>query len=281
MPDFRLTSPHFALSQNVKINDDWTFTPSAGLRFYNHNKYESKTAPHAGLSLASNKVTFFANISRGINYPGLEGPALQAALPFMFAGTTWQQLSPEESIHQEIGAKFKPSERTQVDVSLFSDKIKNRYVYDLAFGSTTYYNTGAYRMNGAEISVKQNITPNWVAFAGLTLLDPTISNLPYTPDAAITAGLNGNIGPLKVAIDAQYQDQVWALNKSRDTLTSNTTKVASFTVVNVRGSYPLPALGKKGEVFLAVENLFDEKYEYRPGYAMPGISGQLGVSASF
>ena len=281
MPDFRLTSPHFALSQNVKINDDWTFTPSAGLRFYNHNKYESKTAPHAGLSLASNKVTFFANISRGINYPGLEGPALQAALPFMFAGTTWQQLSPEESIHQEIGAKFKPSERTQVDVSLFSDKIKNRYVYDLAFGSTTYYNTGAYRMNGAEISVKQNITPNWVAFAGLTLLDPTISNLPYTPDAAITAGLNGNIGPLKVAIDAQYQDQVWALNKSRDTLTSNTTKVASFTVVNVRGSYPLPALGKKGEVFLTVENLFDEKYEYRPGYAMPGISGQLGVSASF
>jgi iron complex outermembrane receptor protein len=136
-------------------------------------------------------------------------------------------------------------------------------------------------MNGAEISVKQNITPNWVAFAGLTLLDPTISNLPYTPDAAITAGLNGNIGPLKVAIDAQYQDQVWALNKSRDTLTSNTTKVASFTVVNVRGSYPLPALGKKGEVFLAVENLLDEKYEYRPGYAMPGISGQLGVSASF
>jgi iron complex outermembrane receptor protein len=38
---------------------------------------------------------------------------------------------------------------------------------------------------------------------------------------------------------------------------------------------------KKGEVFLAVENLFDRDYEYRPGYAMPGISGQLGLSASF
>ena len=30
-----------------------------------------------------------------------------------------------------------------------------------------------------------------------------------------------------------------------------------------------------------VENLFDEKYEYAPGYIMPGISGQLGFSASF
>jgi iron complex outermembrane receptor protein len=281
MPDFRLTSPHLALSQTVKLNDDWSLVPAVGARFYDHNKFESKTAPHAGLSLVSDKVTVFANVSRGINYPGLEAPALQAALPFMFAGTTWQQLSPEESIHQEIGVKFAPTTSTQVDVSLFSDKIKNRYVYDLAFGSTAYYNTGGYRMNGAELSVKQNITSNWVVFGGLTLLDPNIDHLPYTPDKAVTAGLNGQIGPLKVAIDAQYQDEVWALNKSRDTLSPNTTKVGAFAIVNARLSYPLTSLGKKGEVFLAVENLFDRDYEYRPGYQMPGISGQLGLSASF
>jgi len=281
MPDFRLTSPHLALSQSFKINDDWTLVPSAGLRFYDHNKFESKTAPHAGLSLVSDKVTVFANVSRGINYPGLEAPALQAALPFMFAGTTWQQLSPEESIHQEIGIKFTPTTSTQVDVSLFNDKIKNRYVYDLAFGSTAYYNTGGYRMNGAELSIKQNITADWVAFGGVTLLDPSIGNLPYTPDKAVTAGLNGRIGSVNVAIDAQYQDEVRALNRSRDTLTPNTTKVGAFAIVNARLSYPLAALGKKGEVFLAVENLFDRDYAYRPGYAMPGISGQLGFAASF
>jgi iron complex outermembrane receptor protein len=281
MPDFRLTSPHVALSQIVKINDDWSLVPSAGVRFYDHNKFESKTAPHAGLSLVSNTTSLFANVSRGINYPGLEAPALQAALPFMFAGNTWHQLSPEESIHQEIGVKFTPTENTQVDVSLFNDKIKNRYVYDLAFGSTAYYNTGGYRMNGAELSIKQNITSNWVAFGGLTLLDPSIGNLPYTPEKAVTAGLNGQIGQVRVAIDAQYQDEVRALNRSRDTLSPNTTKVGAFAIVNARLSYPLAAMGKKGEVFLAVENLFDRDYEYRPGYAMPGVSGQLGLSASF
>jgi iron complex outermembrane receptor protein len=84
-----------------------------------------------------------------------------------------------------------------------------------------------------------------------------------------------------VAIDAQYQDEVWALNKSRDTLSPNTTKVGAFAIVNACLSYPLASLGKKGEVFLAVENLFDRDYEYRSGYQMPGISGQLGLSASF
>jgi iron complex outermembrane receptor protein len=45
--------------------------------------------------------------------------------------------------------------------------------------------------------------------------------------------------------------------------------------------YPIKQLGKKGEVFVSVDNLFDNKYAYRPGYAMPGISGQVGIAASF
>ena len=32
------------------------------------------------------------------------------------------------------------------------------------------------------------------------------------------------------------------------------------------------------DVFLAVENLFDESYAYRPGYPMPGSSAQVGVT---
>ncbi|MEY3883634.1 MAG: hypothetical protein RLZZ379_912 [Pseudomonadota bacterium] len=110
---------------------------------------------------------------------------------------------------------------------------------------------------------------------------PSLDSLPYTPKTAFTAGLNGNVGAVKIALDAQYQSQVFALNLNRDTSMVNNEKVASFTVVNIRTSYPMPTLGKKGEVFLAIENLFDQKYAYRPGYAMPGISGQIGLSASF
>ena len=280
MPNFRTTSPYLAVSQDIKVNEVWNLVPSAGLRFYNHNKYESKTAPHAGLSLVSEKATIFANVSKGINYPGLEAPAIQAALPFLFTGTSWKQLSPEELNHAEIGLKLSPIDGTQVDISVFNDQIKNRYVYDFAH-STTFFNLGGYHTNGAELSIKQTLGQGWTAFGGLTLLDPSINNLPYTPKTAFTAGLNGNVGLVKIAIDAQYQSQVFALNRDRNISNPNTEKVASFTVVNVRGSYPLPALGKKGEIFVALDNLLDEKYEYRPGYAMPGISGQLGVSASF
>jgi iron complex outermembrane receptor protein len=282
MPDFRITSPYIALNQAINISDHWSLVPSAGIRFYNHSEYESKSAPHAGVSLISDKATIFANLSRGINYPGLEGPAMEAALPFLFPISSWKKLSPEELNHVEIGLKLSPTQGTQVDVSLFSDKIKNRYIYDFSAGPTTFQNSGGYHTNGAELSVKQDIGANWVVFGGLTLLNPSISGLPYTPKSAFTAGLNGQVGPIKLALDALYQSQVRALSRNRDVSQNpNTEKVASFTLVNARASYPLTALGKKGEVFLAVENLFDRDYEYRPGYAMPGVSGQLGFSASF
>jgi iron complex outermembrane receptor protein len=281
MPEFRVTSPHLALSQNIELSKNWALVPSAGVRTYNHSQYASRTAPHAGVSLVSEQLTIFANVSRGINYPGLEGAALQAAIPFMFAGTTWKKLSPEELDHQEIGVKFAPTEATQIDLSLFRDEVKNRYAYDLSFASTTFYNLGTYRTNGAELSVKQKIARDWAVFGGLTLLDPSISNLPYTPKTAFTAGVNGQLGPIRVAVDAQYQSEVFALSRDRNTLNPNIQRVGAYTVVNARLSYPVSALGKKGEVFIAAENLFDRDYAYRPGYPMPGRNGQLGVSASF
>ena len=43
-------------------------------------------------------------------------------------------------------------------------------------------------------------------------------------------------------------------------------------------AWVLPAMGDRTEVFLAIENLFDADYAYRPGYPMPGTSVQVGVS---
>ncbi len=281
MPDFTLTSPFVALSQKFDLNQNWSLVPSIGARHYDHNEYASETAPHAGISLVSEKLTLFANASRGVNYPGLEMPALQAAIPFMFAGQTWKTLSPEKLNHREIGMKLTPTDTTQIDLSLFRDDIKNRNVFDLAFGSTVFYSTGGYHTDGAELSVRQQLGGSWEVFGGLTLLDPSVDNLPYIPKRAFTAGVNGNIGPLRLAVDAQYQSSVYALNRDRNTLNPNREKVDSFTVANARLSYPMPTLGKKGEVFVAVDNLFNTNYEYRPGYPMPGRMGQIGLAASF
>ena len=277
LPSFKITSPHMAINQKIDINNDWAITPSVGVRNYNHSQFNSKTAPHAGVTLSSEKISYFLNNSKGINYPGLEGAALRVAMPFL--PNNWAQLTPEEVDHNEIGAKFTPSEDTQVDISYFQDSVSNRFVFD--FAGNGFFNSGAYKMRGTELSIRQKISNNWTFFGGYTNLDPSISNLPYTPKNAFTTGLNGNVGQFKVAFDAQYQSETFALNRSRVDGSSNTSLVSGFVVANMRVAHPLQALGKKGEVFVMVENLFNKDYAYRSGYPMPGRWGQIGLSASF
>jgi iron complex outermembrane receptor protein len=284
MPDMRITSPYVAVNQTIAINNEWCLIPSAGVRFYEHNIYSSKTAPHAGVSVVSEKATFFANASRGVNYPGQETVAV------LGSSSNWRTLSANDMNHYEIGMKLNPIKGTQFDMSIFHDQINNRFVYTGLYGAPpgtpTAYKADGDHTNGAELSLKQNLGDNWLGFVSYTYLDPQSSiNLPYMPRSAFVLGLNGNVGLFKVAFDAQHQTKMWANTNNRvvqwGTGIGTTKEVDAFTVANVRVSYPIPQMGKKGEVFVAAENLFDEKYEYAPGYRMPGISGHLGVIASF
>lgn len=277
MPDMRITSPYIAVNQTIAINNEWCLIPSAGVRFYEHNIYSSKTAPHVGLSVMSEKATFFANASRGVNYPGQEVVAV------LGASSNWRALSANDMNHYEIGMKLNPIKGTQFDMSIFHDQINNRFAYN---GDTsTAYKTDGDHTNGAELSLKQNLGDNWLGFVNYTYLDPKSSiNLPYMPRSAFVLGLNGNVGLFKIAFDAQHQTKMWANTANRVVnwgALGSTHQVDAFTVANVRVSYPVPQMGKKGEIFVAAENIFDEKYEYAPGYKMPGISGQIGLSASF
>ncbi len=278
---FRVTSPYLALTQEIELNEDWTLIPSAGVRYYNHSEFASKLAPHAGITLASDEISFFANISRGIHYPGLEVPTLSGLIPAL--GDTWQGLAPEVLDHIEVGFQARPFESTQIDVSFFNDRVKNRYIFGFppAVAFPTFLNLGTYDMRGVEIALKQDITEDWSVFGSLTLLDPSIDNLPYTPKRAVTAGVNGNIMGLNLSFDAQYQTETLTLNRQRALGAVNMDRVGSFVVVNARAAYPIPLLGDKGEVFVAVENLLDRDYAYRAGYKMPGIWGQLGLSMGF
>jgi len=277
---FQIASPYLAVSHDITLNDDWTLTPSAGVRHYEHSEFDSVSAPHVGLSLLSDNMTLFVNVARGINYPGLEAPVLAAYIQSL--ENSLGTLEAEKLNHIEVGGQFFVSDSTQVDITLFRDEFKNRYVF--AFSgpeSAQFINLGEYEMRGAELAVTQNINDDWRLFVAITLLDPDIDTLPYTPDEAATLGLNGKIGKVSLAVDAQYQSKTLSLSRSRSEAAMNAEEVGSFTVVNARAAYPVPALGERGELFLAVDNLFDSDYSYQPGYPMAGASAQLGVSASF
>jgi iron complex outermembrane receptor protein len=280
-PTLRVVSPHVAVSHAFELNDAWTLTPSAGVRTYEHNIFESATAPHAGLLLSSSNVEFRANLSRGINYPGLEAPVLSNSIPAL--GQTWKDLKPEKLDHQELGVKFNPIESATLDLAVFKDKYKDRYLFAFppAVSQPTFTNLGDYEIKGAEATWQQRWTDSWSSFVGFTWLDPSLKTLPYAPKQSLSFGTTYETGPWRFSADAQYQKDMYVLAEERTAGAANYSKVDTFTVVNLRVGHAVPALGKVGEVFVAVENLFDRDYAYRTGYPMPGTSGQLGVKMGF
>lgn len=98
-------------------------------------------------------------------------------------------------------------------------------------------------------------------------------------------GIGGDQRPdRKVALehcDAHYQSETCTLSRDRNSNRSNSQTVSSFVVVNARVAYPLPMLGKDGEISDAAENLLSRDYSYRLGYPMSERWGRIGVSASF
>jgi iron complex outermembrane receptor protein len=59
--------------------------------------------------------------------------------------------------------------------------------------------------------------------------------------------------------------------------------VDSYFIVNARVAYAIDTWDRqlKGEIFVAVENLTDTDYAFRPGYPMPGIMPSLGFDIRF
>lgn len=279
LPLFKITSPYASVVNRANLSNDWTLVSSATLRTYQHNYYESAQSPAVGFSLVGNSVTYFVNSSRGINYAGLDGPALQAD---GMRNSTWQSLKAEKSDHMEYGFKWSPQESMEIYASAFNDKVSDRYFNTGTGGG--FFSTGAFTNKGTEVSILQKLSSRWSVFGAATYLDPTISNLPYAPKNSYTLGVTGKAGPIKVALDAQKQSDFYSLNWDRrngGSTAANTEKMNGFTVVNTRFAYPTKTLGKRGELFVAIENLFNKEYAYRTNYPMPGRWSQVGVVASF
>ena len=288
LPTFKLTSPYVGLSHNMKVSDAWSLQPSAGVRTYQNNYYASKAAPYGGLSLISDAATLFANASKGINYPGLEGPAMNAANAVWTqafgatANNSWANLSPEEMNHIEVGVKFYPDKKSRIDLSLFQDAISNRATFTETGPVVNWVTIGQYTTKGVELSGQREIIPELTGFLGWTYLNNNSTvNLPYMPQNAFNAALTGYVYKFRVSVDAQYQTSIYTQNLARNSAFTNTTKVDGFAVANARISYPIPELGKKGEVFVMVENIFNQQYSYRQGYPMPGTWGSIGLATSF
>jgi iron complex outermembrane receptor protein len=283
IPEFNLLSTNLGLSHRFKLNDQWAIQPSAGIRHYDSNRYASKTATQAGLSLISDQLTVYGNYVEGILYPGAETNAITRALPMAFtANNGWDRLEPTQNKHREVGIKWDATASTHVDVSLFKDAISKRYTWSGFNSNATGVwsnNFPDYNTSGAELSVQHQISRDWRVFGGLTKLDSSLFNLPYAPRTAVSVGVNGQLYGYKLALDAQHQSAMYSLPQDRGAFTPS--QVSSFTVANARVAYPLASLGKGGEVYVMVNNLLNTSYQYNAGYPMPERNVRVGLTAGF
>lgn len=281
-PTFRVTSPYLGVHHTFNLSDSWVLQPSVGLRMYQSNVYSSRAAPSAGLSLTHEHLTLYANHSEGILYPGAETYSLTRALPMAFAADNgWNTLSPEKNRHTEAGVQWDITATTHLDISVFQDKVSNRYVWSgfTPLATSVWSNSYPdYEIRGAEASIRQKIGA-WVVFAGVTHLDASVRTIPLAPDMAYSVGVNGNIADFRIAFDARHQTRMYSQRWDRS-LTGSNDEVKAFTVANVRVAHPIPGLGRKGEVFVSANNLLDASYEYK-GYPMPGRHYRIGLHASF
>lgn len=273
-PDFSLTMPYVGISQLIGDKESFYAIPSAGLRYYDHNKFDSETAPFAGLVLGYAGTEAHVAVSRGVVYPGHDA--------FVLGWRDWEGLEAETTDHVEVGLSQNFFDVAVAEVVYFEDDGHNRYVF--AWPGPVWYNTGKYELSGWEFTL--NVTPveNLSLFAGLTLQDvETPSDLPYAPETTFSAGFTWRfLEDFTLNMDGQYVDDMFVMKQLRSSAAVNTEEVDSHFVLSGRlgWEFETDLLGKS-ELFLAVENILDESYCYKPDYPMPGTNGTVGIKITF
>ncbi|MGE4470381.1 MAG: TonB-dependent receptor [Desulfovibrio sp.] len=274
--DFSLTMPYVSASQLIGDREAWFAIPSAGLRYYEHNKYDSETAPFAGLVFGYADTEAHVSVSRGVVYPGHD----VIAATWVLSG--WEDLKAETTDHFEAGLAQKFGELARADVTYFHDEGRNRYV-NSGWPARSWVNTEHYDIHGWEFTVTLTPTDDFSVFAGLTTQETTPDDMPYAPETTLSGGFAWRfLEDFTLNMDCQYVDEMYVLSQARLKNAANAEKVDSHFVTNARIGWDFQSeiLGA-GELYLAVENLFDENYAYKPDYPMPGINGTIGMKLNF
>lgn len=283
--NFDIFSPYLAMSHRIGNKDGFHVIPSAGFRYYDHSDFGSEVAPHAGLVLGYRDTLLHLGYSKGILYPGLEVVVVSEKITPAL-GVSWKDLGPEKMDHLEAGVRqYFFDKKLDIDLTWFYNDGKNRYVVVVPPPPPPRYaNIGNYRTKGFELSITAHPTETLSVFAGLTVLDKDPETLPYAPDTTFSAGLNWIfLENFKLSLDCQYVDRMYVDARGRRNTAANASTVDSYLILNGKLSYqlPLPTKRIQSEVFLAIENLTDNHYEYYPGYPMPGTTWMIGGKVVF
>jgi iron complex outermembrane receptor protein len=245
------------------------------------------------------------NYSQGVIYP-----TPVAVMNLVVTGSTvtnpsqyWQKLKPEVVDHYEAGLTHTWPQMATLGATVYYDKGKDRFQSYLFGPIPSVWNdpTGQYEIHGLELTGTVTPFKTLEIFAATTWLDVEATGndgierdyMPYTPEFQFQAGVTwAFLNNYRLYADMQHLRGLYQGTTARTGGTGSfnfpklgdSSKLDDLTLFNARISYLFdynPWRLKDSELFLAVNNIFDEEYEYAKGYPMPGTTVFAGFSVKY
>ena len=247
-----------ALLDNVSL--------SAGLRLEHNSKYGTELVPFAGLTYnPSLHTTIKTSVSKGFRSPTVMEMYLYAPNP---------GLKPERMMNYEVSWLQSALEnRLQFDFTAYL--IKGTNLIEVTPGVPpvmTRKNLGAFTNKGLEFSAKYFLSQNLyfnVNYSYLNLEKPVLA----APRQQVNININYTYKIWTLNVSSQYIEKLYTSIVS--TPTQFTTKTLNYNLLNARlSAKPTKSL----ELFVAGNNLLNQKYEINYGYPMPGIYFNTGFN---
>jgi outer membrane receptor protein involved in Fe transport len=212
----------------------------------------------------------------------------------------WKDLKPEVVDHYEVGLTHTWPKTASLGATAFYDKGKDRFQAYMFGSIPLQFNDpiGHYEIRGLELTGTLTPVKTIELFAGATWLEAEATgndgierdHMPYTPSFQFQAGAKWNfLENYRLTMDMQHMKNVYAATSARSgsfnySELTDSSKLDDMTVCNARLSYRLtyqPLRLNNAEISLAVNNIFNQNYEYAKGYSMPGITFFAGFSMKF
>jgi len=277
--EFQKLGPYARLSQT--FGETVKVTPSVGIRYTDTRHFGDDFMYQAGVVANYKDTEVYANYANAKNYPGIYTVMFYENFwSFMGNPNGWQDISPEELDHYELGISHKFSENMNIDVSYFQDKVKNKFL--IVAPPPTFENIGSYTSEGVETTLTYYPVDNLDIFLGGSFNDTDPADIPNAPEWTGSMGLEYRMTDrFTVNLDAEYVDSHFVVNTRSAAKPQE--KVDDHLLANARLSYKLmsPEARTQTEVYVSVKNIADVKYEYQPGYPMPGTTWMTGLKLTF
>jgi catecholate siderophore receptor len=290
----------------IKIGEQWMVNAGVRVDHYDTDYVSTAVATGGGFTattLSSNDTlttgklsvlykptansSVYATVANSKQPPGganftLSASASSAANPTM---------DPQETTTKEIGTKWDfLDQKLAFTAALYRTDVKNELEQDPT-NTAVYYQNGKKRVEGLELAVQGQITPNWMVSAGYTHMKTSVeagrlvtaagqNALSYTPKDAFTSWTAYTFPfGLQVGGGVRYTGK---LLRGTDGAVGTPAYAKSYWVGDLMASY---ALTKNVDLRLNVYNVTDEEYVAsinKSGYRYtPGTPRSASLTANF